>query len=35
VVDVDLPRPRAIAVQQTPEFNAIVHTVRSILGGAQ
>jgi NitT/TauT family transport system ATP-binding protein len=35
VVDVDLPRPRAIAVQQTPEFNAIVHTVRSLRGGAQ
>jgi NitT/TauT family transport system ATP-binding protein len=33
IVDVPFGRPREIELQQTPEFNAIVSEVRSILGG--
>ncbi|HEX9906512.1 MAG TPA: ABC transporter ATP-binding protein [Propylenella sp.] len=33
MVDVPFARPREIALQQTPEFNAMVSEVRGILGG--
>lgn len=33
IVDVDLPRPREIALTKTPEFNQRVFEIRDILGG--
>ena len=33
IIDVPFPRPRDIDIQVTPEFNALVAEVRSVLGG--
>ncbi|MGV6871328.1 ABC transporter ATP-binding protein [Pseudochelatococcus sp. B33] len=33
IVDIPLPRPRDVSIQQTPEFNDLVGEVREILGG--
>jgi NitT/TauT family transport system ATP-binding protein len=32
-IDVDLPRPRTIELQRSPEFHAIVDQVSSVLFG--